>query len=617
MSFLSVEPQSRVFLENYSNTLLAQFDSQSSIIANRYLDFFRERRDIEATYVNSLRRLHNKAKTIDASFDPRAEPSTTRAAWEKVRDNLEKGPIAFAEANAQQAFVDILDTGVIAPLTTLKETNDEIRERIDDDLKKSAAEYADHAEKKISRLQAGIQTNRFRGQQDDSEEPETAKSKDVSDNDFRSAVRVLNSYRLRRAENLGDGYDCLEEFVFAPITKNIIVRYMDGMITASAKYNNLAMSTREEVEKVLARRDTSESNLRASFRRMLSVSIPPLAFYRNYCPGAHSDAGLIFGEHLVDVETDQDNVPKVMRLCMEEVAKRGLDAKGIYSTGYLLSEQVLQLRQRVESEQPFSFRSTDNIHTVAMLLRRYLLDLPEPLFVLSLKDYRNYKQIRARYAENDFSLLRTKIRELHPIHRASLRALLRHLLRVASYSDMNAMTVELAARFSYAVLRGNDVLQDGVHIKCLVLEDLIRNVHTLFDGQPSPVAGKRSMFDNFDSGSLFSGVSSVIPTSTESSISSSPSGVAWERCLTPPPTTLPSTLLRHPLSNTLVEGVEMSSQKQEMYEMRRIRAVAPMALANSPHLDSEVASIPPTPPEAVTVPQGSPESMLSSTPYLL
>jgi hypothetical protein len=29
----------------------------------------------------------------------------------------------------------------------------------------------------------------------------------VSDNDFRSAVRVLNSYRLRRAEILGDGYD--------------------------------------------------------------------------------------------------------------------------------------------------------------------------------------------------------------------------------------------------------------------------------------------------------------------------------------------------------------------------------------------------------------------------
>jgi imidazolonepropionase-like amidohydrolase len=72
----------------------------------------------------------------------------------------------------------------------------------------------------------------------------------------------------------------------------------------------------------------------------------------------------------------------------------------------------------------------------------------------------------AKYPENNFSLLRTKIRELHPIHRATLGALLRHLLRVASHSDTNAMTVkELAATFRYAVLRGNDVLQDGVHIK--------------------------------------------------------------------------------------------------------------------------------------------------------
>jgi hypothetical protein len=72
----------------------------------------------------------------------------------------------------------------------------------------------------------------------------------------------------------------------------------------------------------------------------------------------------------------------------------------------------------------------------------------------------------AKYAENDFSLLRTKIRELHPIHRASLGALLRHLLRVASHSDTNAMTVEeLATRFRYAILRGNEVLQDGVHVK--------------------------------------------------------------------------------------------------------------------------------------------------------
>jgi len=39
---------------------------------------------------------------------------------------------------------------------------------------------------------------------------------------------------------------------------------------------------------------------------------------------------LIFGVPLVDVETNEDNVPKVMRMCIEEVEKRGLDTKGIY-----------------------------------------------------------------------------------------------------------------------------------------------------------------------------------------------------------------------------------------------------------------------------------------------
>ncbi len=43
MSFISVEPQSRVFLESHSNSLLAQFDIQLEIIADRYLAFFQER----------------------------------------------------------------------------------------------------------------------------------------------------------------------------------------------------------------------------------------------------------------------------------------------------------------------------------------------------------------------------------------------------------------------------------------------------------------------------------------------------------------------------------------------------------------------------------------------
>ena len=89
------------------------------------------------------------------------------------------------------------------------------------------------------------------------------------------------------------------------------------------------MITRVEVKKALNGVDTSE--LRASFRRAHSFSIPPFTLYRNYHPGAYSDS--IFGVPLVDVTTNQDNVPKVIRLCIEEVERRGLDTKKIYSVG--------------------------------------------------------------------------------------------------------------------------------------------------------------------------------------------------------------------------------------------------------------------------------------------
>jgi hypothetical protein len=129
MSFISVEPQSRVFLESHSNGLLKKFDIQLEIIADRYLTFFKERSVIviwvlciplslrlsgeelrhpsqlsfeNSSYlvsglishsrsIDSLRKLHQHANVVDSSFDPRSEPTTTRAAWDEMRDSLERG----------------------------------------------------------------------------------------------------------------------------------------------------------------------------------------------------------------------------------------------------------------------------------------------------------------------------------------------------------------------------------------------------------------------------------------------------------------------------------------------------------------------------------------------
>ncbi len=95
------------------------------------------------------------------------------------------------------------------------------------------------------------------------------------------------------------------------------------------KYDDLALSTKEEVERAWAGADTSD--LRASFRQGLSFSIPPLTLYRKHLPNVYSDSDLIFGVPLVDLTTYQDNISKVIRMCIEEVEKRGLNTKMIYS----------------------------------------------------------------------------------------------------------------------------------------------------------------------------------------------------------------------------------------------------------------------------------------------
>ncbi|KAH8996989.1 hypothetical protein EDB86DRAFT_3243261 [Lactarius hatsudake] len=688
MSFLSVEPQSRAVLESHSNSLLAQFTIQLRIIVERYLAFFQERRRIEATYVDSLRKLHRKANTIDASFDPRAEPTTTRAAWDTVRDDLKR---AVAEASTQQAFVDILDNDVIKPLRTLKvsqkhlvrkgvpvltirvwkETKDETRKRIEEDLKGTAAKYADYAENTISKLQraylkkyypqqcahstdasqcpqdipnkrfGGRVSALFRSRREDSRDPEPTKSgsEEVSDDDYRRAVGRLHTLRLIRAENLGEGYDCLEELVFTTTIKEVLVKYMNGMIAACVKYDDLAMSTRAEVVKALAGTDTS--GLMASFRRALSFSIPPSTLYRNSYPSAYSD--LIFGVPLVDLETNQDNIPKVIKLCIEEVEKRGLDTKKIYSLGSIHDAEVLELRRRFECEKSFSFGSTDTIHSVAMLLKRYLRDLPEPMFMLSMQDYRQYRQNRVRYAPHDLSLLRSKIGELHPVHRAALEAVLLHFLRVASHSAQNAMTVEaLAAQFCYTILRGNAVLRDGVHVKHLVLEDLIRNAHTLFE-QPStspippPYVTKTTSTLTMTYGSCLSpelpqpaevqatgsttrhlpGLMGGIPTFIQSSL---PSGTAMEGHLTPSPTPLLSPLLELPSSTILTEAVETTTQEQVVLEVRGAEMVETFLDSSPPKVvpPTSVAEwrlhqsqLPPHP-EPLTVPQSSLDSVSSN-----
>ena len=106
-----------------------------------------------------------------------------------------------------------------------------------------------------------------------------------------------------------------------------------------AAHNDIAKSTGAEVVNALGGRNASD--LRASFRRAIAYSTPPRTLYCNYRPGVYSN--LIFGVPLVDLGLNDDEVPKVMRMCIDEVEKRGLHINKIYSVR-LLSRHVFGSR---------------------------------------------------------------------------------------------------------------------------------------------------------------------------------------------------------------------------------------------------------------------------------
>ena len=124
--------------------------------------------------------------------------------------------------------------------------------------------------------------------------------------------------------------------------------------TAIKTYHDLATGTRSGAGKAL--NWSGDSDLTGSFRRAFSLSVPPLTLYRNYRSSGYSN--LTFGVPLVDPTANQYDVPvpNVIRMCIAEVEKRGLNANKIY----LVRHSTLEiLRTRAEWAQSGSINDAE------------------------------------------------------------------------------------------------------------------------------------------------------------------------------------------------------------------------------------------------------------------
>ncbi|KAF8058244.1 hypothetical protein FPV67DRAFT_1565725 [Lyophyllum atratum] len=323
----------------------------------------------------------------------------------------------------------------------------------------------------------------------------TKRESDEADREYRKGVHWLETLRLRRTKILEAGYKSLEMFVedSSIIVKKALERYTDNMTATSTTQTQLSLHARAIVDKVSPEKDVAK--LKAYIPRSLASAIPEPILYQHGVVGSCND--LIFGFSLVDYATakglQDGDVPKIIRIGIQEIDRRGLESEGIYRVSG--RHAVVQFLQHTieKDEEGFEFNpQKDDVYAVSSLLKLYLRELPEPVFRFPLQERIQHTEDRAEHISNNFKLLRSKIRRLPPVHQATLKALVEHLARVVAFSEKNKMDPKNLAIVFGGVIFGEDEIPKGGDLlsvqswKDSVMEDLIIHAHILYDEHPIP-----------------------------------------------------------------------------------------------------------------------------------
>ncbi|EGV63376.1 RhoGAP-domain-containing protein [Yamadazyma tenuis ATCC 10573] len=185
-----------------------------------------------------------------------------------------------------------------------------------------------------------------------------------------------------------------------------------------------------------------------------------------------------------------DNVPLVVKKCIEVIETHGLELEGIYRKSGNVSI-VQNLRESIDKKftnyllignniDPTNVIDTD-IYCIASLLKLYFASLPEPL--LTEEFYQSFIETVKSLDENFIAKkLHHLVYNLPDGAYFTLRALIFHLNTVASKSDTNRMTVKnLAIIWGPAILNDNSMNPQDLSYKSKVVEELMLIANDIFD----------------------------------------------------------------------------------------------------------------------------------------
>ncbi|XP_077303876.1 rho GTPase-activating protein 15 [Lithobates pipiens] len=181
----------------------------------------------------------------------------------------------------------------------------------------------------------------------------------------------------------------------------------------------------------------------------------------------------VFGCHLATLcQRENSPVPNFVRMCIEALEKRGLDADGLYRVSGNLST-IQKLRFAVNQEEKLNLDDSqwEDIHVVTGALKMFFRELSEPLFPRSFFE-QFVEAIRIQDSDLQVKTMRNLVKQLPSPNRETMKTLFEHLRKIVINASTNLMSTQsLGIVFGPTLLRPEN--ETGSMAVCMVYQNQI------------------------------------------------------------------------------------------------------------------------------------------------
>uniref|UniRef100_A0A670Z2J2 Rho GTPase activating protein 30 n=1 Tax=Pseudonaja textilis TaxID=8673 RepID=A0A670Z2J2_PSETE len=203
----------------------------------------------------------------------------------------------------------------------------------------------------------------------------------------------------------------------------------------------------------------------------------------------------VFGCDLVEhLQSSGHDIPQVLKICTEFVEQHGVK-DGIYRISGI-SSNIQKLRLEFDNDcNPDLNKDVylQDIHCVSSLCKAYFRELPNPLLTYQLYD-KFAEAVAIQLEESRLEKIKEVLKELPSPHHRTLEFLMKHLVRMASFSSQTNMHARnLAIVWAPNLLRSKDIEVSGfngtaafmeVRIQSIVVEFILNHVEQIFGNAP-------------------------------------------------------------------------------------------------------------------------------------